>query len=165
MVSVFQVQFGLSIGIINFSTLFQSSKEGVTLSPYSFPSPLLMKFYQTIAVICFVGTQALFPSRTSAGDLSSSRFDNVTDVFHYFDRDANDHLSTEERDHLKLAYTLRHDLGFLDLDKNGKLNAAELDAMESKYLKAHQRDVEKREKGKDDEKQKKKGKKKGKKGK
>ena len=124
-----------------------------------------MKFYQTIAVICFVGTQALFPSTATAGDLSSSRFDNVTDVFHYFDRDANDHLSTEERDHLKLAYTLRHDLGFLDLDKNGKLNAAELDAMESKYLKAHQRDVEKREKAKDDEKQKKKGKKKGKKGK
>jgi hypothetical protein len=124
-----------------------------------------MKFYRTLAVICFAGTQALIPSAAKAGDLSSSRFDSVKDVFHYFDRDANDHLSAEERDHLMLAYTLRHDLGFLDLDKNGKLNAAELDALEAKYLKAHQRDVEKREKAKDDDKQKKKDKKKGKKGK
>ena len=130
-------------------------------------SPLLMKSFKTVTLLSFFGGGFLLNSSAMAGDLSSSRFDNVTDVFHYFDRDGNDNLSLEERDHLKLAYTLRHDLGFLDLDKNGKLNTAELDAMEAKYLKANQRAVEKRDKAQDDEKKKKKDKdkKKGKKGK
>lgn len=124
-----------------------------------------MKAPRTVTILSVVVTSLLSGLSANAGDLSSSRFDNVTDVFHYFDRDGNDNLSMEERDHLKLAYTLRHDLGFLDLDKNGKLNSAELDVMEAKYQKANQRAVEKREKAEDDEKKKKKDKKKGKKGK
>jgi len=82
---------------------------------------------------------------------ASSRFATKREIFVFADKNNDGNIGPEERDQLRVSFSMRGDMHLLDSNHNGKLDKEEIDALErgfktKKADKKKQKEKEERQK-------------------
>ena len=79
------------------------------------------------------------------GGWASSPLETKREVFNFADKNGDGNINPDERDELRVAFSMRSDLRIIDLNGNSDLEREEIDALEQSFK---NRDKAKKEKDK-----------------